>query len=156
MPNPRFRAPLPGIHPKLVRPDVTRGGGLMALALSPGTRPGRARRGSLVDIMTSQTFATLGLAEPITRALTAKGFETPTPIQAGAIPHLLRGQDLLGIAQTGTGKTAAFALPIIQALAAAPARARPFGTRALILAPTRELAIQIDEAIRSFSANLRI
>lgn len=102
--------------------------------------------------MTSLTFAGLGLSEPILRALAAQSFTTPTPIQAGAIPDLLAGHDLLGIAQTGTGKTAAFALPILQALAANPARARPFGTRALILAPTRELAMQIDTAIRAFAA----
>jgi ATP-dependent RNA helicase RhlE len=101
--------------------------------------------------LTSSTFAALGLAEPILRALAAQNFETPTPIQQGAIPPLLAGHDLLGIAQTGTGKTAAFALPILQHLAAAPTRARPFCTRALILAPTRELALQIDAAIRSFA-----
>jgi len=93
--------------------------------------------------LTTTTFATLGLAEPILRALAAQNFTTPTPIQAGAIPALLEGHDLLGIAQTGTGKTAAFALPILQHLNDRPGRARPFGTRCLILAPTRELAIQI-------------
>ncbi len=106
--------------------------------------------------MTSSTFATLGLAEPILRALAAQGFETPTPIQAGAIPPVLQGHDLLGIAQTGTGKTAAFALPILQHLNDRPGRARPFGTRCLILAPTRELALQIEAAIRSFAANLKV
>ena len=102
--------------------------------------------------MTSPTFAALGLGEPILRALAAQNFTTPTPIQAGAIPPLLAGHDLLGIAQTGTGKTASFALPILQHLAASPTRARPFSTRALILAPTRELALQIDSAIRGFAA----
>ena len=102
------------------------------------------------------TFDTLGLAEPILRALAAQHFHTPTPIQAGAIPQLLEGHDLLGIAQTGTGKTAAFGLPILQHLAAANTRARPFGTRALILAPTRELALQIEAAIRSYGTGLRI
>ena len=102
--------------------------------------------------MTPSTFADLGLSESILRALTAQNFTTPTPIQAAAIPPLLAGHDLLGIAQTGTGKTAAFALPILQHLAATPGRARPFSTRALILAPTRELALQIDAAIRGFAA----
>jgi ATP-dependent RNA helicase RhlE len=102
------------------------------------------------------TFASLGLAEPILRALAAQNFSTPTPIQAGAIPSLLQGRDLLGIAQTGTGKTAAFSLPILQHLDASPGRARPFGTRCLILAPTRELALQIETAIRSFAANLKV
>jgi ATP-dependent RNA helicase RhlE len=105
--------------------------------------------------LTRPTFAALGLAEPILRALDAQGFHTPTPIQAGAIPALLEGHDLLGIAQTGTGKTAAFALPILHHLAARPGRARPFGTRALILAPTRELALQIEASIRAFGAGLR-
>ena len=78
--------------------------------------------------MISPDFASLGLAGPLLRALDAGGFATPTPIQAGAIPPLLAGRDLLGIAQTGTGKTAAFALPILQHLAApraAPARSAP-------------------------------
>ncbi len=106
--------------------------------------------------MTSQTFASLGLAEPILRALAAQNFTTPTPIQAGSIPLLLAGRDLLGIAQTGTGKTGAFGLPLLQLLAASPAKARPFSTRALILAPTRELALQIEAALRSFGAHLRL
>jgi ATP-dependent RNA helicase RhlE len=106
--------------------------------------------------MISPDFASLGVAEPLLRALDAGGFTTPTPIQAGAIPSLLAGRDLLGIAQTGTGKTAAFALPILQHLASTPRRARPFGTRALILAPTRELAQQIEAAIRGFGAGLRL
>jgi ATP-dependent RNA helicase RhlE len=101
--------------------------------------------------LTSPTFASLGLAEPILRALVKQDFTTPTPIQAGTIPKLLAGHDLLGVAQTGTGKTAAFALPILQHLAATPGRARPFSTRCLILAPTRELALQIEAAIRSFA-----
>jgi ATP-dependent RNA helicase RhlE len=106
--------------------------------------------------LTTTTFAALGLAEPILRALDAQGFTTPTPIQAGSIPQLLEGHDLLGIAQTGTGKTAAFALPILQHLHDRQGRAKPFGTRCLILAPTRELASQIDAAIRSFAANLKV
>jgi ATP-dependent RNA helicase RhlE len=102
--------------------------------------------------LTLPTFASLGLAESILRALSKQNFTTPTPIQAGTIPKLLAGHDLLGIAQTGTGKTAAFALPILQHLAGTPGRARPFSTRCLILAPTRELALQIDAAIRSFAS----
>src|SRR5579875_935521 len=98
------------------------------------------------------SFGELGLAEPILRALAAQNFTTPSPIQSGAIPPLLEGHDLLGIAQTGTGKTAAFSLPMIQHLVANRRRARPFSTRALILAPTRELALQIDAAIRGFAA----
>ena len=96
------------------------------------------------------------MAEPILRALAAQNFETPTPIQAEAIPVVLAGRDVLGLAQTGTGKTAAFGLPLIQHLAAAKSSVPSFGTRALILAPTRELAIQIDEHIRDFAAHLRL
>ncbi len=84
------------------------------------------------------TFAELGLAEPIARAITELGFECPTPIQARAIPVLLSGRDLIGQAQTGTGKTAAFALPMIERID--PSRME---TQALILAPTRELAVQV-------------
>ncbi len=96
------------------------------------------------------SFADLQLAEPLSRALAADGYETPTPIQQKAIPPLLAGSDLLGIAQTGTGKTAAFALPILHRLAAA--RRRPTGRtcRALILAPTRELALQIAESFNRY------
>jgi ATP-dependent RNA helicase RhlE len=106
--------------------------------------------------MTSQNFAGLGVAAPFVRALDAAGLTVPTPIQAGTIPALLAGRDVLGVAQTGTGKTAAFALPILQHLAATPGRARPFGTRALILAPTRELAQQIEGEFRRFAAGSRL
>ena len=106
--------------------------------------------------MTLPTFASLGLAEPLLRALGKQNFTTPTPIQAGTIPQLLAGHDLLGVAQTGTGKTAAFALPIIQHLAAAQRRPRPFATSCLILAPTRELALQIDPHNRAFANGLPI
>jgi len=107
-------------------------------------------------ILTQSTFAALGLSEAILRAVEAQNYTAPTPIQAGAIPALLEGRDLLGIAQTGTGKTAAFALPILQMLAASPSRPKPYCTRVLILAPTRELALQIDAAIKGFSAGQRI
>ncbi len=104
--------------------------------------------------MTTPTFLDLGVAEPICRALDAEGYTTPTPIQARAIPRLLAGKDLLGIAQTGTGKTAAFAVPLLQQLAAAKRHAGPKGTRALILAPTRELAVQIGDAFRAYGRHL--
>ncbi|MDP3176524.1 MAG: DEAD/DEAH box helicase, partial [Spirochaetaceae bacterium] len=94
--------------------------------------------------MTTTTFSSLGLATHILSALETEGYETPTPIQAASIPALLQGRDLLGCAQTGTGKTAAFALPIIQRLAASRSRLVPRGCRALVVAPTRELAAQID------------
>jgi ATP-dependent RNA helicase RhlE len=90
------------------------------------------------------------------QALADQGYTTPTPIQAQAIPPLLTGRDLLGIAQTGTGKTAAFTLPILQRLAEAPAKLRPGEPRALILTPTRELAIQIAESVQNYGAHLKL
>ena len=98
--------------------------------------------------MSLNTFTTLGLTESLLHALARERLVEPTPIQASAIPHLLAGRDLLGIAQTGTGKTAAFALPMLQHLITAPARSNHFATRALILVPTRELALQIDDSLR--------
>ena len=87
------------------------------------------------------TFDQLGLAEPILKAVLAEGYTHPTPIQAQAIPPVIKGRDLLGCAQTGTGKTAAFALPILHLLSNNRPAGR--GPRALILTPTRELALQI-------------
>ena len=106
--------------------------------------------------MSSKTFAALGLAEPIVRALSAAGLTHPTPIQGKAIPHLVDERDLIGIAQTGTGKTAAFALPIIQHLAEETVPLPPKGVGALILAPTRELALQIAEQVAIFSKNTKL
>ena len=106
--------------------------------------------------MTIPAFTDLGLAEPLLRALAHQNFTTPTPIQAQAIPLVLAGDDVLGIAQTGTGKTAAFVLPILHRLAADTSRAPAYGTRALILAPTRELALQIDAVIRACARDLRL
>ncbi|WP_420140483.1 DEAD/DEAH box helicase, partial [Sphingomonas sp.] len=101
-------------------------------------------------------FSDLGLAAPIQQALAAKGYENPTPIQAQAIPVLLEGRDLCGIAQTGTGKTAAFALPSIHHLST-NAKPRPIkGCRMLVLAPTRELASQIAESFTQDGRNLRL
>jgi len=97
------------------------------------------------------SFDTLGLAEPLVRALAAKGYSTPTPIQAQSIPTLLEGRDLLGIAQTGTGKTAAFVLPSIQRMVETPKRVLPTHCRMLVLAPTRELASQIADNARGYS-----
>ena len=105
--------------------------------------------------MSSSEFASLGLAEPLLRALDRLGYTTPTPIQSGAIPPLLAGQDLLGIAQTGSGKTAAFSLPLLQQLIATPSRPHPQATTALILAPTRELALQIEESLRGLTEGRR-
>jgi ATP-dependent RNA helicase RhlE len=100
------------------------------------------------------TFDDLSLATPILRALETEGYTHPTPIQAQAIPAVLAGSDLLGIAQTGTGKTAAFALPILDRLGQAGRRAPARSCRALVLAPTRELASQIGESFRAYGRNL--
>ena len=99
------------------------------------------------------TFADLKLSEKTLAALTRIGFEAPTPIQAQAIPPALAGKDVIGAAATGTGKTAAFLLPIIERLSA---RTAPPGPRALVLAPTRELALQIDEQLERFGKTRHI
>jgi ATP-dependent RNA helicase RhlE len=96
------------------------------------------------------SFADLGLAESILRALREEGYSTPTPIQAQSIPVLLQGRDLLGIAQTGTGKTAAFALPILHLMAQTRRPLAPKQARALVLAPTRELAVQIGDSFKAY------
>jgi ATP-dependent RNA helicase RhlE len=96
------------------------------------------------------SFADLGLALPILNALNTQGYTEPTPIQAQAIPHILQGRDLQGIAQTGTGKTAAFALPILHRLLADKKPAPRRGCRVLVLSPTRELASQIAESFRDY------
>ncbi|MEQ1504182.1 MAG: DEAD/DEAH box helicase [Myxococcota bacterium] len=90
------------------------------------------------------------------RVVAEIGYEAPTPIQSAAIPPLLTGRDLLGTAQTGTGKTAAFALPILHKLHTGPKRPRPGKPRVLVLSPTRELAIQIDEQFQALSAHVRV
>ena len=99
-------------------------------------------------------FSELGLAAPILRALQDEGYTQPTPIQTKAIPGVLAGRDLLGIAQTGTGKTAAFALPILHRLAANRRPALRKGCRVLVLTPTRELASQIAESFRTYGRHL--
>ena len=91
------------------------------------------------------TFADLGLSEPMLEALREAGYKHPTPIQAQAVPLALKGRDLIGLAQTGTGKTAAFTIPIIERLLGGPHR-----TRALILTPTRELCVQVEESFARY------
>ena len=103
---------------------------------------------SAPEVQPQITFDDLGLSEPTLRAVKETGYNTPTPIQAKAIPEVLKGRDVLGIAQTGTGKTAAFTLPMIDILAAGRARARM--PRTLILEPTRELAAQVAEGFDKY------
>jgi ATP-dependent RNA helicase RhlE len=101
-------------------------------------------------------FLDLGLSPPILGALAAERYTTPTPIQIQAIPPALAGRDLCGIAQTGTGKTAAFALPILERLSGLALRPVPYGCRALVLSPTRELASQISDSFRTYGSGLRL
>src|SRR5262249_47583691 len=96
------------------------------------------------------TFTELGLNPQLLKALETEGYTTPTPIQAQAIPGVLAGQDLLGVAQTGTGKTAAFALPILHRLAQNRRPAARAGARVLVLSPTRELAAQIAQSFKTY------
>ena len=106
--------------------------------------------------MTDVTFESLGVAEPILRALAAENYTIPTPIQTRAIPALLSGRDLLGIAQTGTGKTAAFGIPLLQKLSIGHVPPQARQAKALILAPTRELAVQIEESLRTYGRFLNL
>ncbi len=103
------------------------------------------------------SFSSLNLIDPILKAVQAKGYTTPTPIQAQSIPFILSGQDLLGLAQTGTGKTASFAIPILQKFTQNPAHpGQKKAIRSLILAPTRELAIQIGESFSDYGKFLKL
>src|SRR5690554_5040322 len=95
-------------------------------------------------------FESLNIIEPILKALQQEGYTTPTPIQAQAIPIALNGTDLLGCAQTGTGKTAAFSIPVLQHISATGNSGQKKKIRSLIVTPTRELAIQIDESIQNY------
>ena len=104
--------------------------------------------------MTTKTFAELGLSPKVMAAIDASGYTTPTPIQADAIPVALTGRDILGIAQTGTGKTAAFTMPMISRLETGRARARM--PRSLILAPTRELAAQVAQSFEKYGVNHKL
>lgn len=106
---------------------------------------------------TSIQFADLGLAEPLLRAIAGAGYSAPTPIQAQAIPHVLAGKDLLAAAQTGTGKTAGFTLPILHLLLSQPVPLRkPGRPRCLILTPTRELTAQVEESVKTYGQHTRI
>src|SRR5947208_1885006 len=91
-------------------------------------------------------FAALGLSRPVLDAIADAGYKYPTPIQEEAIPLVVKGRDVMGLAQTGTGKTAAFTLPIVNSLIGGPRR-----TRVLVLTPTRELCIQVEESVRKYA-----
>lgn len=101
------------------------------------------------------TFQDLGLAEPILRVVKAEGYDAPTPIQAQIIPNMLDGRDVVGVAQTGTGKTAAFTLPLLNRLIGAQ-RPAPKTCRALVIVPTRELAAQVEQSIRTYGRQTNV
>jgi len=100
------------------------------------------------------SFLSLGLDDRILRAIKDAGYTEPTPIQSAAVPHVIAGHDVIGIAQTGTGKTAAFTLPLLTLLCAHPAAGGRRRTRTLVLAPTRELVVQIEENVRAYARHL--
>jgi len=106
--------------------------------------------------VTNPSFSTLGLSALTQRTLAADKYVEPTPIQVRAIPPILSGRDVLGVAQTGTGKTAAFGLPLLQRLTENRTPAGPRGVRVLILAPTRELAVQIHDSLRNYGRHLHL
>src|SRR5258707_12939167 len=100
------------------------------------------------------SFQDMKLIEPLLRAVAAEGYTEPSPIQSQATPYVMEGRDLLGVAQTGTGKTAAFALPILQYLVQKPRNGNtPPYIRVLVLSPTRELAAQIGESFLTYGKN---
>ena len=103
-----------------------------------------------------KTFQELSLIAPLQQSVAEEAYETPTPIQQQTVPAALQGRDILGCAQTGTGKTAAFALPILNHLGSKNRKARPKRPFALILAPTRELAIQIGESFATYGRHLKL
>jgi superfamily II DNA/RNA helicase len=119
----------------------------------PANAPAAAPDASVADATAPPaTFASLGLTPTLVRATVANGYTTPTPIQVAAIPPVIAGRDLLGAAQTGSGKTAAYALPLLHRLEAAT-RHRPRRTAALVLVPTRELAIQVGETLHELASH---
>jgi len=104
----------------------------------------------------ASAFAAFGLRVPVLRAVAAEGYSTPTPIQVQAIPFVMQGRDLLGCAQTGTGKTAAFALPLLHRMSDPAQTKRRVGPRVLVLAPTRELAVQIADSFRVYGKHVSL
>lgn len=124
--------------------------------MEPIVQLGPVRRWSFL-LSTTIQFADLELAKPLLRAIADAGYSAPTPIQAQAIPHVLAGKDLLAAAQTGTGKTAGFTLPILHLLLSKPAALRkPGRPRCLILTPTRELTAQVEESVKTYGRHTQI
>src|SRR5690606_14453011 len=117
---------------------------------------GQAANQEFKSMSDTRTFEALGLSSALLRALDSSGYTIPTPIQEQAIPLVLAGHDVLGAAQTGTGKTAAFGLPMLQRLAKETPPKGPRKPRALILVPTRELAVQVAESIKEYGRHMRL
>jgi ATP-dependent RNA helicase RhlE len=124
--------------------------------LAERARIAPSARGFDIERTALTTFSNFALGEPILKALADRGYSVPTPIQDKAIPPVLAGRDLCGIAQTGTGKTAAFALPILQRLNENRRASVPRSPRVLVLTPTRELASQVAQSFRTYGAGLRL
>jgi ATP-dependent RNA helicase RhlE len=140
-----------------MRARPPRGSQQLPLTSSRVHRAGTVRRGDPSSKGIRLTdFTSLGLADSTCRAVASAGYTTPTDIQQQAIPAILDGADVIGSAQTGTGKTAAFVLPMLDRLAAAPGKPAPNTCKAIVLAPTRELAQQIGEAITTYGRNQRL
>ena len=126
------------------------------LLIASSTPPAASTlRGPAPQYMTPTTFEAMPLAAPLHRVLRELEYHTPSPVQAQAIPLLLEGRDLLGCAQTGTGKTASFALPILHALHENPRPSKPKSARTLVLAPTRELAVQVAKSFGTYGKHVR-
>ncbi|MBL4808142.1 MAG: DEAD/DEAH box helicase [Rhodobacteraceae bacterium] len=119
-------------------------------------RSNRAEHRAILQKEYILSFTELGLIKPLLETLANQGYETPTPIQAKAIPAILEGRDVVGLAQTGTGKTAAFTLPLLQRLHGGSGRGKDRVVRVLILSPTRELAAQIEKSVRDYGQKLSL
>src|SRR6516162_8605624 len=113
-----------------------------------------ARRHLTGDSCRAMPFRALNLSPQIVQAVRDAGYTEPTPIQVAAIPLISAGHDIIGIAQTGTGKTAAFVLPILMKLVASKRNGQARGPRALVVAPTRELVVQIEENVRAYAKHV--
>jgi ATP-dependent RNA helicase RhlE len=135
---------------------------MIATASTPVSRPisapisANASPDSISPLPQASAFAAFGLRVPVLRAVAAEGYTTPTPIQIQAIPFVMQGRDLLGCAQTGTGKTAAFALPLLHRMSDPSQTKRRVGPRVLVLAPTRELAVQIADSFRVYGKHVSL
>src|SRR4029077_7655397 len=156
--EPRVRIPLNGVWLALLfsQTDSPDHAGCLPSPRDTGCRPNESARLALQKEYPLSSFHDFGLAEPITRALAEEKYVTPTPIQVQTIPIAMSRRDVIGIAQTGTGKTASFALPILHHFFTNPKRPDRKTCRALVLSPTRELSGQILDSFHAYGRHLRI